>query len=253
MAEDREKEGKERREVHERLALPFLIPAAIFFFSVLVIYALSRIYLELNRKAVGDVTMATPLALAVALAILGVAAYLAGRPSVPRWQLASIASLAIVLLTGGAIAAAVIEDEKPERPPSADGNGNGTPPPEGGISVELMDFEVHATPESAPAGPATFDVSNGGSTVHNLRVAQTALAQDALPTADNQVAEDQIDVVASLDDLDTGTSGTLDADLLAGPYVLFCNVVGHYDLGMHTAFTVDEGGGPPPGGSAPAE
>jgi uncharacterized cupredoxin-like copper-binding protein len=243
-------EQQEQKAVHERLALPFLIPAAIFVFAVLIIYALSRIYLELNRKAVGDVTMATPLALAVALAILGVAAYLASRPSVPRWQLASIASLAIVLLTGGAIAAAVIEDEEHEVAPPTDGTV--TPPPEGGVSVELVDFEVHPDPESVPAGPTTFNVTNAGSTIHNLRVAHTDLAQDDLPLADNAVVEDELDIIASLADLDPGASDTVDGDLPPGAYVLFCNVVGHYDLGMHAAFTVTEGGGPPPGG-APAQ
>src|SRR3990172_10946846 len=106
--------SQEDREVHGRLALPLLIPALAFLFAVLVIYGLSRIYLELDTYKIGDVGMATPLAIGVSLVILLVSAYLATRPSISAWQVASIAVLAAALLTGGSIWAAVHEEAKEE-------------------------------------------------------------------------------------------------------------------------------------------
>jgi uncharacterized cupredoxin-like copper-binding protein len=233
----------EQQEVHRRLWLPILIPAMIFLFAVLVIYGLSRIYLELNRVSVGDVTLATPLALGVSLAILGIGIYLASRPSVPVWQYIGIGVIAALMLTGGSIAAALIEDEEHEEVVNG---GTVTPPPEGGVAVELVDFEIHVTPETSPAGPTTFNVTNAGATIHNFHVLQTDAAPGELETEGGQVVLEQYNPVAETDgDLNAGDSATVDADLQPGPYVLICNVAGHYDLGMHAAFTV---GPPAPGG-----
>ena len=49
-------------DVGERLVLPLLRPVIVFLFVILLIYGLSRIYLELNDITIGTVTMATPLA-----------------------------------------------------------------------------------------------------------------------------------------------------------------------------------------------
>jgi len=92
-------------EATERLALPLLIPLGIMAFALLVIYGLSRIYLEVSNE------VATGLAAGIALGILVVAWYIASRPSVPSWQIASIAVLATALLAGGAIFAVVEDDE----------------------------------------------------------------------------------------------------------------------------------------------
>jgi uncharacterized cupredoxin-like copper-binding protein len=36
-----------------------------------------------------------------------------------------------------------------------------------------------------------------------------------------------------------GKSAAVTLDLTPGKYVFICNVAGHYQLGMHTAFTVE--------------
>jgi len=59
------------RAVRERAVLPLLLPAGVFLFAVLVIYGLSRIYLELAHWKVGDMDAATPLALGISALILG--------------------------------------------------------------------------------------------------------------------------------------------------------------------------------------
>jgi uncharacterized cupredoxin-like copper-binding protein len=245
MANESPHDSDEQREVHRRLWLPILIPAIIFLFAVLVIYGLSRIYLELNRVEVGNVTLATPLALGVSLAILGIGVYLASRPSVPVWQYIGIGVVAALALTGGSIAAAVIEDEEHEEVV----NGGGpTPPPPGSVAVELLDtLQINVTPDTEPAGPVTFLVKNVGS-LHNFHVIQTDLPPDGLPTDGAQVALDQLTVVGETEDLSAGEEVTVETELQPGPYVLICNIAGHYQSGMHAAFTV----GPPAAGGPPA-
>ena len=232
----------EARRVHERLAIPLLVPAMVFLFAMLVIYGLSRIYLELNHIEVGEVTMATPLALGVSLFILLTAAYLASRPRVPAVQLVMIGAVAIGLLTGGSIWAAVHDEGEPEGQ-VVNGGAETPTAPSGAITVGLHDpqFAVTVDPAEAAAGAVTFDVSNEGGLVHNLRVIQTDLAPDALPLDSTgfQVDEGQVDVVAAHDEIPSGTAATLDAQLEAGSYVLICNIPTHYQGGMHAAFTVN--------------
>ncbi|MDP3768870.1 MAG: hypothetical protein Q8S13_12715, partial [Dehalococcoidia bacterium] len=125
--EPEERDASQReddRQVHRRLALPLLIPAIVFLFALLVIYGLSRIYLELNDFEVGEVSMATPLALGVALFILLGAWYLANLPRITRMHIASVFALSAALLTAGGIWAAVHEGEEIESavaPPAEDG------------------------------------------------------------------------------------------------------------------------------------
>lgn len=97
--------GRAPSEVTERLALPLLVPLGIFVFAILIVYGLSRIYLEVPND------VATGLALGIAVGILGVSWYLASNPYVPRWQIGSIFVLAVALLLGGGIYAGVHEEE----------------------------------------------------------------------------------------------------------------------------------------------
>lgn len=231
------------KEAYESLALPLLVPAGIFLFAILVIYGLSRIYLELNEFKVGDVTMATPLAIGVALAILFVSAYLAERPNVPRWQVASFAGVAVLLLTGGAIWAAIDDADDAEHAavaaePTAE---NGAAPVAGAIEISLVEFDVVPAEASVPAGPATFTVKNEGGIQHNFRVIRTDLNPDSLPLdeATFMVNEGELDVAAGSSNLDAGASENVSADLASGSYVLICNIPTHYDAGMRVAFTVE--------------
>lgn len=234
--------GSESRESHERFWLPLVVPAAIFLFALLTIYGLSRIYLELNDWSYKDVGMATPLAIGIALVILIVSAILAARP-VPAAAVAALVLLAASGLTGGAIWAAV-HDEKPVEPQAtASPTPGGTPPIGDGISVALDDdpaFAITASPDTAPGGSVTFNVENVGTSLHNFNIVKTDLAPDALPVDSDtfKVDESQLDVLESSDDLESGSTDSIDVTLDAGSYVIFCNVPAHYGQGMHAAFTV---------------
>ena len=89
-------------DVHGRLALPLLIPVIAFLFAILLIYGLSRVFLELNETSIGDVTMATPAALGVSIFILFAAWHMASNRRMQQWQVVMIGSLAVAALTGGA-------------------------------------------------------------------------------------------------------------------------------------------------------
>lgn len=233
------------RQVYDRLALPLLIPATVFLFAVLVIYGLSRIYLELDHYHIKDVSMATPLAIGVSLAILGICSFLASQRRIAFFQIAGLFVIAATLLTAGSIWAAVHDEGETEGHVVATEtpSGSQTPVAPGGVNVGLHDpaFAVTANPESAEAGEVTFNVTNEGTIIHNLRVIKTDLDPESLPldASGFQVDEDQLEVVGHIAEFPSGTTETLAVTLEAGKYVLICNVATHYDQGMHAAFTVE--------------
>ena len=238
MASDEDHNQDEEREVRRRVALPLLIPITVFLFTLLVIYGLSRIYLEFNEFSLGGVTMATPLAIFVALAILFAALYLSGKATNSGMQVASIGLVAVALLTAGGIWAAVRDDNQAEL--VENGEETETPAPEG-IGVSLEEFTVTLTEATAPAGEVTFNVMNDGASTHNFRVISTSLAPGDLPYDEDafEVPEDEVDLVASTANLEVEETVQVVVELAAGPYVLICNVPPHYDSGMHVAFTVE--------------
>lgn len=105
------------------------------------------------------------------------------------------------------------------------------------ISVVTKEWAVEA-PAEAAAGTVAFDVHNEGSVDHQLTLVRTDLAADALPTESAVVPESAAEVVGMIEDLGVGAEATASFELEAGNYVLFCNVPGHYDLGMRTGITV---------------
>ena len=139
-------------ETHERLLLPLLVPLGVFLFGVLVVYGLSRIYLEVPAH------VATPMALGIALGILFLSWYLASNPGIPRWQIGGIALMAAALLTGGAIYAAVHEDK-----------AETAATPEPGAAAAAASPEA---PTAAAAGPADATIAM----VPSLKFEQTELA-----------------------------------------------------------------------------
>jgi uncharacterized cupredoxin-like copper-binding protein len=107
------------------------------------------------------------------------------------------------------------------------------------ITVTLTDNKIDTSSKIAAAGTVTFNVTNKGAMEHELVVLKTDLADDKIPPdADEpgKVAEDGN--VGESGDLEAGTAKTFTITLPAGSYVLMCNEIGHYALGMHLAFTV---------------
>ena len=184
-----EQADDESREVHQRLVLPLMIPAAVFLFAMLAIYGLSRIFIDLQDFKVGDVGMATPLALAVAVAILGVAWYMISNPRVPRGQIVFIMAVAVALLLGGTIWAAIHDEAEPaahavtdETPTPVDDGG--TPTSDGTqleISAEdLTSFSTESLEATADEPfTVTFDNRDESGIPHNFAIYDSQEAAEA--------------------------------------------------------------------------
>lgn len=125
---------------------------------------------------------------------------------------------------------------------AACGDGDGEPAAEGTtVEVKLTDTTVEPDRTSVPAGPVTFAAENAGTTEHELVVLRTELAADELPVTGAKVDEDAVGVeeIGEIEEFAAGETESATFDLAAGPYVLFCNVPGHYAAGMRSPFTVE--------------
>lgn len=89
------------------------------------------------------------------------------------------------------------------------------------LSVTLADFKIEPSSLSVSETILTVAVTSSGPTPHNFTI------RDA---ADQRVA--------GTEDLSTGESTTLTAELEAGEYTFFCALAGHESLGMRGTLTV---------------
>jgi uncharacterized cupredoxin-like copper-binding protein len=108
------------------------------------------------------------------------------------------------------------------------------------VNATLTDMKVAVDKTSLPAGEITFVVKNSGVVMHELVVISTDVAQDKIAMGTETVGKvDETGNVGETGDVNAGESKTFTVNLPAGHYVLMCNEVGHYGMGMHMAFTVN--------------
>lgn len=112
--------------------------------------------------------------------------------------------------------------------------------PANSVDVSFQAYSIVPNHTSIKTGTITFNVKNdAGQVLHQFIVVKSDTPANQLPLgADGKVDESQLTILGRLDKVDVGQSGTLSVALVPGHYVLFCNVVGHYQLGMHTDFSV---------------
>ena len=94
-----------------------------------------------------------------------------------------------------------------------------------------------------PAGEITFKATNDSTgMIHEMVLAPVADLNTPLPydTANEKVDEDAAGHLGEVAELDPGASGALTLTLEPGTYILYCNIPGHYVLGMWTTFTVTQ-------------
>jgi uncharacterized cupredoxin-like copper-binding protein len=110
-------------------------------------------------------------------------------------------------------------------------------PADGTITVNLTEYKITATPDTAPAGRVMFDVANAGAIPHEFVVLKTDTPADKLLTGNRA---DESGSVGELSEkvLTVGAKKDLTLDLKRGHYALICNLPGHYQGGMHLDFTV---------------
>lgn len=117
---------------------------------------------------------------------------------------------------------------------TADGDSDGTV-----VAVDLNEWEVAPDASSAPAGEVEFAATNSGSLAHELVIVRSALAADELPVEGGLVPEDQVDVIGEIEEFAVGQTVRASFRLEAGDYLLICNINGHYEAGMRTAFSIE--------------
>jgi hypothetical protein len=105
------------------------------------------------------------------------------------------------------------------------------------LAVRLSEYKIET--RGNPTDAVTrLVVQNTGTVTHDIKLVRTDLAPDALPKSGADVDESKLDILAKKTDMKRRDKAELDVTLQPGSYVLFCNVSGHYQLGMHTGFKV---------------
>lgn len=107
------------------------------------------------------------------------------------------------------------------------------------VKATLSEFAIALDSASVPAGEVTFEAENTGALPHELAVVRTDEAADALPVDGAQVDESGLDIVGRIAEFAAASTESGTFTLEAGNYILFCNIAGHYQGGMTTAFTVE--------------
>jgi glucose/arabinose dehydrogenase/uncharacterized cupredoxin-like copper-binding protein len=88
------------------------------------------------------------------------------------------------------------------------------------VQVSLVDGAIEM-PDTLPAGPVTFGVTNNGTIEHSFEV-------------EGEGVEEELE-----DNLQPGDSSTLAFELAAGEYRVYCPVADHADQGMELTLTVE--------------
>lgn len=100
---------------------------------------------------------------------------------------------------------------------------------------------IKVSTHAVPAGTVTFKVTNDSKImVHEMIVSPIKNETTPLPydKAAQKVDEDAAGSLGEVSELDGGKKGALTVDLKPGRYILYCNIPGHYVLGMWTLLTV---------------
>ena len=108
------------------------------------------------------------------------------------------------------------------------------------VDVQYKGYTIVLNRATVKTGDIVFNLGNkDGQVLHQFAIVQTDQPADKLPLgADSKVDETGLKIVNRVDKIDVGQSSALTANLAPGHYVLMCNIVGHYQLGMHADFTV---------------
>ncbi len=113
--------------------------------------------------------------------------------------------------------------------------------PDNEVHVKLHSFELVADKLTIPAGSVTFKAINTDVVTHEMLVIPVADATMELPY-DRTIArlsEDALVSLGEVPEIEAHTKGEVTLDLTPGTYILLCNLVGHYQAGMHTVLTVE--------------
>ena len=107
------------------------------------------------------------------------------------------------------------------------------------VVAELADTKITVNVPSVKAGKIKIGVRNLGTMEHSFEVLKTDLPPDKLPVDGASAKAKEDGKVGEIPSIPAGKSAAVTLDLTPGKYVFICNIAGHYQIGMHTGFTVD--------------
>ena len=107
------------------------------------------------------------------------------------------------------------------------------------VVAELADTKVTVNVPSIKAGKIKIGVRNLGTMEHSFEVLKTDLPPDKLPVDGASAKAKEDGKVGEIPSIPAGKSAAVTLDLTPGKYVFICNIAGHYQIGMHTGFTVE--------------
>jgi uncharacterized cupredoxin-like copper-binding protein len=112
--------------------------------------------------------------------------------------------------------------------------------PANAVNIAYNGFTIQASRTTVHPGPVVFNINNqNGQVPHEFLVVKTDTPADQLPLgSQSKVDESSLTIVGKVAQIDLGQSSTLTVPLPPGHYVLMCNLLGHYQLGMHADFIV---------------
>jgi uncharacterized cupredoxin-like copper-binding protein len=155
-----------------------------------------------------------------------------------------IAVVAAALMASPALAAGtVVKVSLWDKGPSSldkmgEGPGAGMGMPAASASHEMVGIKTDTA--TVPAGEVTFEVVNDSKDIVHEMIVAPAKPPKPLPfdKAALAVQEEATTHLGEVSELDPGAAGALKLTLKPGDYILYCNVPGHYMLGMWTELKV---------------
>ena len=112
-------------------------------------------------------------------------------------------------------------------------------PSDSQVVAELADSKITVNIPSVKAGKIKIGVRNIGTMEHSFVVLKTDVPQDKLPVDGASAKAKEDGKVGEIASIPAGKSAAVTLDLSPGKYVFICNIAAHYQLGMHTGFTVE--------------
>jgi len=107
------------------------------------------------------------------------------------------------------------------------------------VTAKLTEYQISMSSTTVPAGKVTFNVTNGGSIIHEFVILKTDTAAKNLPIVEAVVDEAAFDAQGEVPESNPGKSGTVTLTLTPGHYAIICNIAGHVGLGMVNDLTVN--------------
>ncbi len=105
-------------------------------------------------------------------------------------------------------------------------------------TVMLDEWSVTPNKKKVKRGKVTFTVTNDGNFKHNFVIVRTNKPPGKLPRKKSGLQAKEKVRVGKLKPFNAGKTRKLTVKLAKGNYVLLCNLPGHYEAGMFTAFKV---------------